>query len=139
MKTLLTYIIGVFVIIVALCIFIIVQAKGTCDMTKEEGKTCDMEVPIEPVFAVCVFSDGTLIDHKGADSMSDCLKTKRLVEKKWKNKAKDVSTIEINGIEYEIEGEHLNFVCDYVDAQVHYYEDGSWEIINIIGKHKKDG
>ena len=28
---------------------------------------------------------------------------------------------------------------DYVDAEVHYYEDGSWEIINIIGKHKKDG
>ena len=139
MKTLLTYIIGVFVIIVALCIFSIVQAKGTCDMTKEEGHTCDMEeVPIEPVFAVCVFSDGSLIDHKGADSMSDCLKTKRLVEKKWKNKAADVDTIEINGIEYQIDGEHLNFVCDYVDAQVHYYEDGSWEIIDIIGKHKKD-
>jgi hypothetical protein len=47
-------------------------------------------------------------------------------------------TIEINGIEYHIDGEHLNFMCDYVDAEVHRYEDGSWEIINIIGKHKKD-
>ena len=141
-KYLITSTVVAFFIICGLSIYSIAQAKGTCnpcDMKKEEGKTCEMEAPIEPVFAVCVFSDGTLIDHKGADSMSDCLKTKRLVEKKWKNKAKDVSTIEINGIEYEIEGEHLNFVCDYVDAQVHYYEDGSWEIINIIGKHKKDG
>ena len=144
-KYLITSTVVAFFIICGLSIYSIAQAKGTCnpcDMKKEEGKTCDMkdmEVSTEPVFAVCVFSDGSLIDHKGADSMSDCLKTKRLVEKKWKNKAKDVSTIEINGIEYEIEGEHLNFVCDYVDAEVHYYEDGSWEIINIIGKHKKDG
>ena len=150
-KYLITSTVVAFFIICGLSIYSIVQAKGTCnpcdmkkeeghtcDMTKEEGHTCDMEVPIEPVFAVCVFSDGTLIDHKGADSMSDCLKTKRLVEKKWKNKAADVDTIEINGIEYQIDGEHLNFVCDYVDAQVHYYEDGSWEIIDIIGKHKKD-
>ena len=140
-KYLITSTVVAFFIICGLSIYSIAQAKGTCnpcDMKKEEGHTCDMEVPIEPVFAVCVFSDGTLIDHKGADSMSDCLKTKRLVEKKWKNKAADVNTIEINGIEYQIDGEHLNFVCDYVDAQVHYYEDGSWEIINIIGKHKKD-
>jgi hypothetical protein len=101
----------------------------------EEGA---MSTPPEVVFAVCVFSDGTLIDHKGADSMSDCLKTKRLVEKKWKNKAADVNTIEINGIEYHIDGESLQFMCDLVDAQVHHYEDGTWEIINILGKHKKD-
>ena len=117
-------------------------AKGECkdmDMMSEEEHTCDMEaMPTEPVFAVCVFSDGTLIDHKGADNMSDCLRTKRLVEKKWKQRAADVDTIEINGIEYQIDGEHLNFMCDLVDAQVHHYEDGTWEIINIIGKHKKD-
>ena len=145
MKYLITSTVVAFFIICGLSIYSIAQAKGTCnpcDMKKEEGKTCDMkdmEVSTEPVFAVCVFSDGSLIDHKGADNMSDCLKTKRLVEKKWKNKAADVNTIEINGIEYQIDGEHLNFICDYVDAQVHYYEDGSWEIINIIGKHKKDG
>ena len=144
-KYLITSTVVAFFIICGLSIYSIAQAKGTCnpcDMKKEEGKTCDMkdmEVSTEPVFAVCVFSDGSLIDHKGADNMSDCLKTKRLVEKKWKNKAADVDTIEINGIEYQIDGEHLNFICDYVDAQVHYYEDGTWEIINIIGKHKKDG
>lgn len=144
-KYLITSTVVAFFIICGLSIYSIAQAKGTCnpcDMKKEEGKTCDMkdmEVSTEPVFAVCVFSDGSLIDHKGADNMSDCLKTKRLVEKKWKNKAADVNTIEINGIEYQIDGEHLRFICDYVDAEVHYYEDGSWEIINIIGKHKKDG
>ena len=144
-KYLITSTVVAFFIICGLSIYSIAQAKGTCnpcDMKKEEGKTCDMkdmEVSTEPVFAVCVFSDGSLIDHKGADSMSDCLKTKRLVEKKWKNKAADVNTIEINGIEYQIDGEHLRFICDYVDAEVYHYEDGSWEIINIIGKHKKDG
>ena len=144
-KYLITSTVVAFFIICGLSIYSIAQAKGTCnpcDMKKEEGKTCDMkdmEVSTEPVFAVCVFSDGSLIDHKGADNMSDCLKTKRLVEKKWKNKAADVNTIEINGIEYQIDGEHLRFICDYVDAEVYHYEDGSWEIINIIGKHKKDG
>ena len=145
MKYLITSTVVAFFIICGLSIYSIAQAKGTCnpcDMKKEEGKTCDMkdmEVSTEPVFAVCVFSDGSLIDHKGADNMSDCLKTKRLVEKKWKNKAADVNTIEINGIEYQIDGEHLRFICDYVDAEVYHYEDGSWEIINIIGKPKKDG
>ena len=120
---------------------------ANCNGCGEDDHTnsCNVEedhtheaLPIEAVFAVCVFSDGTLIDHKGADNMSDCLKTKRLVEKKWKQRAADVDTIEINGIEYQIDGESLNFMCDLVDAEVHHYEDGTWEIINIIGKHKKD-
>ena len=92
---------------------------------------------IEVVFAVCVFADGTLIDHKGADSMRDCLKTKRKVTKMWKNKAEATDTIEINGIEYQIDGDHLSFMCDKVDAHVHRYADGSWEIVEILGKHKK--
>jgi hypothetical protein len=29
-------------------------------------------------------------------------------------------------------------MCDLVDAQVHHYEDGSWEIIQILGKHKSE-
>ena len=37
-------------------------------------ETTALQSLIEPevVFAVCVFADGTLIDHKGADTMSDC-------------------------------------------------------------------
>ena len=143
-KYLITSTIIAFFIICGLSIYSIAQAKGTCnpcDMKKEEGKTCDMEeVPIEPevVFAVCVFADGTLIDHKGANSMSDCLKTKREVEKAWRNRSDQTDSVEINGITYKIDGESLAFMCDLVDANVHHYEDGTWEIINIIGKHKKD-
>ena len=99
-----------------------------------EGKMSTPEV----VFAVCVFADGTLIDHKGAESMSACLKTKREVSKKWKLKSQQMDSIEINGITYKIDGEHLSFMCDLVDANVHHYEDGSWEIIEILGKHKSD-
>ena len=94
------------------------------------------EKNVEVVFAVCVFADGTLIDHKGADSMRDCLKTKRKVTKMWKNKAEATDTIEINGIEYQIDGDHLSFMCDKVDAHVHRYAYGSWEIVEILGKHK---
>ena len=99
-----------------------------------EGKMSTPEV----VFAVCVFADGTLIDHKGAESMSDCLKTKREITKKWKLKSQQMDSIEINGITYQIDGEHLAFMCDLVDAHVHHYEDGSWEIVEILGKHKSD-
>jgi hypothetical protein len=91
----------------------------------------------EVVFAVCVFADGTLIDHRGANSMSACLKTKREVEKEWRSKADTLDTVELNGITYQIDGEHLAFMCDLVDAQVHHYADGSWEIIEILGKHKE--
>jgi hypothetical protein len=77
-----------------------------------------------------------LIDHKGADSMSDCLKTKRKVTKMWRNRAQDTDTVEINNIEYKIDGERLSFMCDKVDAHVHRYADGTWEIIEILGKHK---
>ena len=94
------------------------------------------EKNIEAVFAVCVFADGTLIDHKGADSMSDCLKTKRKVTKMWKSRAEQTDTVEINGIEYQIDGEHLSFMCDKVDAHVHRYADGTWEIVEILGKHQ---
>ena len=104
---------------------------GECNM---EADKKDAEV----VFAVCVFADGTLIDHKGANSMSDCLKTKRLVEKEWRNKSEETDSVEINGITYKIDGESLAFMCDLVDARVHHYNDGTWEIVEILGKHKKD-
>jgi len=94
------------------------------------------EQEAEVVFAVCVFADGTLIDHKGANSMSACLKTKREVEKKWRNRAEATDEVEINGITYKIDGERLAFMCDLVDAKVHHYADGTWEIIEILGKHK---
>ena len=106
---------------------------------KHKHETTALQSLIEPevVFAVCVFADGTLVDHKGANSMSDCLKTKRAVEKKWRNRAETTDTVEINGITYQIDGESLAFMCDLVDAHVHHYADGSWEIIEILGKHQE--
>ena len=114
---------------------------ANCTGCGEDGhQMCPIEdaKEVEAVFAVCVFADGTLIDHKGADSMSDCLKTKRKVTKMWRNKAEETDTVEINGIEYQIDGEHLAYMCDLVDAHVHRYADGTWEIIEILGKHKKE-
>ena len=106
---------------------------------KHKHETTALQSLIEPevVFAVCVFADGTLIDHKGANSMSDCLKTKREVTKLWRNRAESTDTVEINGITYQIDGESLAFMCDLVDAQVHHYADGRWEIIEILGKHQE--
>ena len=114
---------------------------ANCTGCGEDGhQMCPIEdaKEVEAVFAVCVFADGTLIDHKGADSMSDCLKTKREVTKKWKNRAEETDTVVINDIEYKIDGENLAFMCDLVDAHVHRYADGTWEIIEILGKHKKE-
>ena len=123
--------------ILSLLITLLFSGLTYGDETTTENVEGKMSTP-EVVFAVCVFADGTLIDHKGAESMSACLKTKREVSKKWKLKSQQMDSIEINGITYKIDGEHLSFMCDLVDANVHHYEDGSWEIIEILGKHKSD-
>jgi len=123
--------------ILSLLITLLFSGLTYGDETTTENVEGKMSTP-EVVFAVCVFADGTLIDHKGAESMSACLKTKREVTKKWKLKSQQMDSIEINGITYKIDGEHLSFMCDLVDANVHHYEDGSWEIIEILGKHKND-
>ena len=134
-------------VIICLAVLLMVgfsAAKADCTGCGEGGhEQCPIEEgahshPPEVVFAVCVFSDGHLIDHKGANNMSDCLKTKREVEKLWRNRAEGTDSVEINGVTYKIDGESLNFMCDLVDAEVHHYNDGSWEIIKILGKHKKD-
>ena len=133
------YVIGIMVLLYTLVVASVSMAN--CTGCGEDGhQMCPIEdaKEVEAEFAVCVFADGTLIDHKGAESMSDCLKTKREVTKKWKNKAETTDTVVINDIEYKIDGEHLAFMCDLVDAHVHRYADGTWEIIEILGKHKKE-
>ena len=143
------YVIGLLVFLYTLVFAAVLYAN--CTGCGEDGhQMCPVEgqsktyaqhheekMEVEAVFAVCVFADGALIDHKGADSMSDCLKTKRVVTKMWRNRAEETDTIEINGIEYQIDGNHLAFMCDKVDAHVHRYADGSWEIVEILGKHKE--
>ena len=136
----------IFVLLLLLFSFTLVynHANANCTGCGDDGhQQCPIEGAEhthdpEVVFAVCVFSDGHLIDHKGADNMSDCLKTKREVEKLWRNRAEGTDSVEINGITYQIHGDSLNFMCDLVDAEVHHYEDGTWEIVKILGKHKKE-
>jgi len=131
-------------IILAAVLFGATKLLADCTGCGDDGhQQCPLEAgehshDPEVVFAVCVFSDGHLIDHKGADNMSDCLKTKREVEKLWRNRAEGTDSVEINGITYQIHGDSLNFMCDLVDAEVHHYNDGTWEIVKILGKHKKD-
>ena len=145
-KNLLKILAGIFVVAILFGLFKGNQAQANCNGCGEndhtnschEGAADHSHEKVDVVFAVCVFSDGTLIDHKGADNMSDCLKTKREVEKAWRNRADETDSVEINGITYQIHGDSLNFMCDLVDANVHHYEDGSWEIVKILGKHKKD-
>ena len=75
------YVIGLVVFLYTLVFAAVLYAN--CTGCGEDGhQMCPIEdeaVKPEVVFAVCVFADGTLIDHKGANSMSDCLKTKRQV------------------------------------------------------------
>ena len=135
--------VGFFLAAILIAVFFhTTKANADCTGCGDDGHAvCPVEADAqkpEVVFAVCVFADGQLIDHKGANSMSDCLKTKREVEKKWRNKSAEMDSVEINGITYKIDGESLAFMCDLVDAQVHHYQDGSWEIVEILGKHKKE-
>ncbi len=145
-KNLLKILAGIFVVAILFGLFKGNQAQANCNGCGEndhtnschEGAADHSHEKVDVVFAVCVFSDGTLIDHKGANNMSDCLKTKREVEKLWRNRAEGTDSVEINGITYKIGGESLAFMCDLVDANVHRYEDGTWEIVRILGKHKKE-
>ena len=110
----------IFVLLLLLFSFTLVynHANANCTGCGDDGhQQCPIEGAEhthdpEVVFAVCVFSDGHLIDHKGADNMSDCLKTKREVEKLWRNRAEGTDSVEINGITYQIHGDSLNFMCD---------------------------
>ena len=93
---------------------------------KEEHKESSSEPENGVVFAVCIFEvaeDGTrkLVDHVASENLMNCLKNKREAERKYKeSKEKD-------GV--------YNMTCDKVDAKVKVKEDGSWEILEILGRH----
>jgi len=95
---------------------------------KEEHKESSSEPENGVVFAVCIFEvaeDGTrkLVDHVASENLMNCLKNKREAERKYKeSKEKD-------GI--------YNMTCDKVDAKVRVKEDGSWEILEILGRHEQ--
>ena len=94
---------------------------------KEEHKASSSEPEMGVVFAVCIFEiDETgkrvLVDHVASENLVDCLKNKREKEREYKESK------EKPGI--------YNMTCDKVDAQVKVNEDGSWEILDILGRHE---
>ena len=94
----------------------------------EEHKTSSSQPEDGVVFAVCIFEiaeDGTrkLVDHVASENLMNCLKNKREAERKYKESE------EKDGV--------YNMTCDKVDAKVRVKEDGSWEILEILGRHEQ--
>ena len=100
----------------------------------EEHKTSESTPEDGVVFAVCIFAvaeDGTrvLVDHRASDDLMDCLKNKREAEREYKDpKTRKKFTMSPNAV--------FNMTCDKVDAKVRVKEDGSWEILEITGRHE---
>ena len=95
---------------------------------KEEHKASSSEPEMGVVFAVCIFEiDETgkrvLVDHVASENLVDCLKNKREKEREYKE-SKDKPGV-------------YNMTCDKVDAKVKVNEDGSWEILDILGIHEQ--
>ena len=101
----------------------------------EEHKTSSSTPEDGVVFAVCIFAvaeDGTrvLVDHRASEDLMDCLKNKREAEREYKDpKTRKKFTMSPNAV--------FNMTCDKVDAKVRVKEDGSWEILEILGRHEQ--
>ena len=100
----------------------------------EEHKTSSSEPENGVVFAVCIFAiaeDGSriLVDHRASENLMDCLKNKREAERDYR----DPETRE-----KMYPGETVfTMTCDKVDAKVRIKEDGTWEILDIMGRHQE--
>ena len=95
---------------------------------KEEHKESSSEPENGVVFAVCIFEvaeDGTrkLVDHVASENLMNCLKNKREAERKYKENPDKPGV--------------YNMTCDKVDAIVKLQQDGSWEILEIVGRHEQ--
>ena len=67
---------------------------------------------LETVVALCMFYQGGIIEHTYKDSMSDCLKSKRIASR-------------------EVNPENVKFQCGKVKAETEIYM-GSKKIVKII-------
>ena len=100
----------------------------------EEHKTSSSEPENGVVFAVCIFAiadDGSriLVDHRASENLMDCLKNKRKAERDYRNPETR---------EKMYPGETVfTMTCDKVDAKVRIKEDGTWEILDIMGRHEE--
>ena len=96
---------------------------------KEEHKGSSSTPEMGVVFAVCIFEiDETgkrvLVDHVASENLVDCLKNKREKEREYKEESTQQP------------GTYM-MTCDKVDAKVKVNEDGSWEILDILGRHEQ--
>jgi len=109
------------------------EGEENLKFMKEEHKHSTSEPTDGVVFAVCIFAiaeDGSrvLVDHRASADLMDCLKNKRVAERDYRdpekrNKMYPGSTV-------------FTMTCDKVDAKVRIKEDGTWEILDILGRHK---
>tara|TARA_Y100000592_G_C5384528_1_gene275113 strand:+ start:434 stop:904 length:471 start_codon:yes stop_codon:yes gene_type:complete len=95
---------------------------------KEEHAASSSDPMSGVVFAVCIFEvaeDGTrkLVDHVASENLMNCLKNKREAERKYKENPDKPGV--------------YNMTCDKVDAIVKLQQDGSWEILEIVGRHEQ--
>ena len=95
---------------------------------KEEHKASASEPENGVVFAVCIFEidekgKRVLVDHVASENLVDCLKNKREKEREYKEESTQQP------------GTYM-MTCDKVDAKVRVNEDGSWEILDILGRHQ---
>jgi hypothetical protein len=109
------------------------EGEENLKFMKEEHKHSTSEPTDGVVFAVCIFAiaeDGSrvLVDHRASADLMDCLKNKRVAERDYRdpekrNKMYPGSTV-------------FTMTCDKVDAKVRIKEDGTWEILDILGRHE---
>jgi len=71
-----------------------------------------MDKVVEVVIALCMFYQGGIIEHTYKDSMSDCLKSKRIASR-------------------EVNPENVRFACGKVKAETEIYM-GAKKILKII-------
>ena len=108
--------------------------KPTEKIMIEEHKTSSSEPENGVVFAVCIFAiaedrSRILVDHRASENLMDCLKNKREAERDYRDPEKR---------EKMYPGETVfTMTCDKVDAKVRIKEDGTWEILDILGRHEE--
>tara|TARA_Y100000310_G_C20575744_1_gene760311 strand:+ start:787 stop:1299 length:513 start_codon:yes stop_codon:yes gene_type:complete len=110
------------------------EGEENLKLMKEEHKTSVSTPEDGVVFAVCIFAVGedgsrTLVDHRASDNLMDCLKNKRLAERDYKDPEKRKK------YSYSPDAVFM-MTCDKVNAKIRIREDGTWEILDITGRHE---
>ena len=112
----------------------LMEGEENLKYMKEDHKTSESTPEDGVVFAVCIFAMGedgsrTLVDHRASDDLMDCLKNKRIAEREYKDpKTRKKFTYSADAV--------FLMTCDKVNAKIRVKEDGTWEILDITGRHE---